>query len=493
MSVREIRFAAVAAVLALGSVGGVGTTSAQQDSIRIWDIPFGTHVANFPLGAFLDPACGTNGGPPGLQLDAFEDFGKCPVELETGLMEVWFIYDDTLEYVGLAQREPALYRATSILRQPVILSFLIGNNGRVQGYRIFTDRRAEPELRREAHGLSIPFRARIGMSGWECVDLPRDEGETPVQGLYVKQLCEKEYNGKSAKVEARLFYKTGQARTNKFNNRLTVNEFESWARLEVMQVTSLSSVELDRLDAAAVPLFQPGPLLPNPREAFLAGHSIDCPGCDLGGADLRRRDLSGADLSGANLEEAVLHRVNLRKANLAGADLSGANLNRANLTFANIQNATLANAMLWQVDAARSDFSGADLTYAYMGRARLTLANFEGANLNQIDLGEARLNDAILLNATLNDAYLHLAVLYRANMRGVVAERATFTQAGLRDADLNGAILRNADLVQADLSGADLTNTDFRSAFLLSAILYDAIQEGTIFTGALMPDNTIAQ
>lgn len=479
--------------LALVAASGAGNAQAQQSTARIWDIPFGTHVDNLPVVAFVDPACGTNGGPPSLSLDQFADFERCPVEAETGLREVWFIYDDTLEYVGLAQREPAQYRATSLLGQPLILSFLIDNNGRVQGYRIFTDQRAEPELREEAHGLVIPFRARFGMSGWECTDLPQSEGEIPFRGLYVNQVCGKEFGGKRGTVEARLFYKQGQTRINRFNNRLTVNEFESWARVEVVQVEPLPAAELDRLDAAAVPAVLAGPPLSDPREAFLAGQTIDCPGCDLAGADLRRRDLTGADLSGADLNKAILHRTTLRQANLAGANLSGANLNRADLTFANLRNANLANAMMWQADAARSDFSGANLTYAWMGRARLTLSNFEGAILDQVDLGEARLNDANLANATLNDAYLHLAVLFRADMSGVVAQRATFTEAGLRDVNLTGAVLRGADLVRADLSGADLTNADFSGSRLLSASLHEAIQEGTIFAGAQMPDNSVGR
>jgi uncharacterized protein YjbI with pentapeptide repeats len=479
--------------LALMTASGVANAQAQQRTARIWDTPFGTHVANLPTAAFVDPACGTNGGPPSLQLRGFEEFARCPEETETGLREVWFIYDDTLEYVGLARREPAQYMATSMLRQPVILSYLIDNDGRVQGYRIFTDQRAEAELRGDAHGLVVPFRARVGMRGWECADLPQVEGELPFRGLYVKQLCEKEFDGRRGTTEARLYYKDGQTRIDPFNNSLRVNEFESWARVEIVQVEPLPAAELDRLDAAAAPPILAGPPLSDPREAFLSGQTIDCPGCDLAGVDLRRWDLTGADLSGVNFHEAILHRTILRQANLAGANLSGANLNRADLTFANLRNANLGNAMLWQVDAARADFSGADLTYVYMGRARLSLANFEDATLNQADLGEARMNDANLANATLNDAYLHLTVLFRANMRGVAAESATFTHAGLRDVDLTGAVLRGADLERADLAGADLTNADFSGSRLLSASLHETIQEGTVFAGAQMPDNSLGR
>ena len=486
-----------AAILAAGLAGSLtgypGGAWAQQNTTRIWDIPFGTSVKDLPAHAFLDPACGTNGGPPGHVLESFEQFAECPADADTGLREVWFIYDDTLEYVGLARRDPAIFKATVVLGQPVILSFLIGDDGRVAGYRIFTDSRADTVVREEAHALSIPFRARLGMSGWQCADLPRGEGEKDYRGVYVKERCEKDSGGRFATVESRLYLKEGQSRVNPFNNRPTVNEFESWARVEVVQMEPLGAAELARLDAAAAAANEAGPPQSDPRAAFLAEQAGDCPGCDLAGADLRRRDLTGADLSGANLREALLHRAILRNADLSGADLSAANLNRADLTFADLRNANLSHAMLWQADAARADFSGANLYFVYMGRARLTLAVLAGASLLFADLGEAQMNDVVLIDAILDDAYLYQTVLFRADMRGVVANRATLTEAHLRNANLAGADLRNADLVHADLAGADLAGADFRNAQLLSAILIDTNREGTLFAGAQMPDNSVGR
>src|SRR5277367_4717020 len=70
------------------------------------------------------------------------------------------------------------------------------------------------------------------------------------------------------------------------------------------------------------------------RAAFLAGTTIDCPGCDLTGARLDRRDLTGANLAGAKLAGATFSRTILRGANLAGAALPGANLKRHDLSGA---------------------------------------------------------------------------------------------------------------------------------------------------------------
>ena len=79
--------------------------------------------------------------------------------------------------------------------------------------------------------------------------------------------------------------------------------------------------------------------------AFLAGHTKDCPGCDLAGAQLKRRNLAGANLAGANLAGASLHRAVLRGANLSDADLTDANLNKTDLLQANLTNAKLKAAI----------------------------------------------------------------------------------------------------------------------------------------------------
>ena len=80
-------------------------------------------------------------------------------------------------------------------------------------------------------------------------------------------------------------------------------------------------------------------------EAFLAGTSKDCPGCNLAGAKLKRRNLAGADLSGANLAGASFHRSNLRGANFSGADLTDANLNKTDLLQANFSRANMKGAI----------------------------------------------------------------------------------------------------------------------------------------------------
>ena len=241
----------LAAAVCLAFAGAAWAQQARTP--RIWDIPFGTHVRDLPAAAFVDPACGGNGGPPGRPLDGFEDFALCPAEAATGLYEVWFIYDDTVEYVGLARRDPSIHGATQILQQPVILSFLIGADGRVRGYRIFTDPRAEPGVRIEANSLSSAFKSRLAGAQWTCADLPREPGETPISGLYVKEQCVADSGGRHAVVEAHHYYRPGQSLINPFNNRVNVNVFESSARTEVVQVDPLPPLPPAPAAADAVP------------------------------------------------------------------------------------------------------------------------------------------------------------------------------------------------------------------------------------------------
>src|SRR5262245_33360173 len=145
-----------------------------QSRPKIWDMAFGTPVADLPDEEFVDPACGTNGGPPGLRLTGFEEFGKCRTEA-SGLREIWFRYDDEEEYIARAVRNPdAVARANTMmmLGQPIMLSLLADRVGRLQGYRIFTDPRADADLRKDAYLIGNAFKARYGNDGWDCKDRP---------------------------------------------------------------------------------------------------------------------------------------------------------------------------------------------------------------------------------------------------------------------------------------------------------------------------------
>jgi hypothetical protein len=226
----------------LNLAGGLpNAASAQQPLPRIWDLQLPTLVSDLPEEEFVDPACGTNGGPPGLAIGSFERFERCRPEA-SGLREISFRYDDELEFIARAARDPdaiARNNAMLVLGQPVTLSLLIDRSSLVQGYRIFTDPHADEEVRMQAYSVAIAFKARFGKEGWTCSDLPPAEGETPILGIFVKEQCEKLMDDQAITVESRYYYKPGQAMLDPNTGLPMANQFESSARLQVVRANAL--------------------------------------------------------------------------------------------------------------------------------------------------------------------------------------------------------------------------------------------------------------
>lgn len=460
--------------------------AAAQTNIPIWDFPLGTHGEAVPATIFTDPSCGTNGGPQGRSIGAFANYSLCPSE-ESGLREIWFTYDDTLEFIGRAVRDQALI-ATNTANQvgghPVVYSLLLGDGGVVRGYRIVTDDHADAEVRLDGASVSAYLRALFG-TGWTCEDLPRIDGETAIDGVYIKRRCTIESDGQRAILETRYYLRPGQTVIND-QGRPMENTFESSSRLEVIQ-TDLTTVPLEVAQPAATP--NPADL----RANFLAGLAVDCAGCDLAGADLRRRDLTSANLSGANLEGATLHRALLRGADLSGANLRSANLNLADLAEANFRAADLTFALLFRARASGADFTGAEMSAALAGEAVFSLATLDGAHLVQADLSSARLNDADLIGADLTGAFLGATVLTRANLSAAILDDVIAPDAVMRSVDLTAASLERAYLRAVDFGSANFTNANFAMADLTAANITDTIRDGAVFTGATMPDNATAR
>jgi hypothetical protein len=212
------------------------TIAPGQSSPKIWDVRLGTPVGELPDEEFVDPACGTNGGPPGLRIATFEQFERCNPEA-SGLREIWFRYDDEEEYIARAARDPdAIARANAmlVLGNPVMLSLLVDRAGLVQGYRIITDPRADPDLREDAYLLARAFKARFGADGWDCDDMPPNTGETPIDGEFVKQRCQKVFDGQQVTLESRHYHKPGQAQIDPNTGLPTVNQFESSTRFQIV-------------------------------------------------------------------------------------------------------------------------------------------------------------------------------------------------------------------------------------------------------------------
>jgi hypothetical protein len=226
---------ATAAAAAFRLLAEATTAHAQAPPPKIWDVTFGIAVSALPLDQFVDPACGTNGGPPARVLKSFAEFAQCARERTTGLHEVWFRYDDEMEYIARARRSDIMirqYQANSLAGQPIITSLLIDDAGLVQGYRIVNDPRVEGRTRVDAFGLADLFKGIAGL-GLNCTSLPLGEGERPIDDWYAKEICEKSADGRVFRIESRRYYKAGQYAVDPNENRPTENLFESSARIEV--------------------------------------------------------------------------------------------------------------------------------------------------------------------------------------------------------------------------------------------------------------------
>jgi hypothetical protein len=213
---------------------------------EVWDIPLGARIADLP-DDYVDYACGTNGGPPSMPLRGWADFRRCPPNAD-GLHEVYFRYDDELEYWAKANNlsdQMEQYIGTKTYGFPVTVSALISDDGQgvdqgtgtVRGIRIVSDPRDPTGDRDEAYLLRNFLNARFGREGWKCEDLGREPGETPVTGIFIKQRCEKDIDGGAHGVlMTRHLRKPGQSQYDPHSGRETTNQFESSVRFELTKM-----------------------------------------------------------------------------------------------------------------------------------------------------------------------------------------------------------------------------------------------------------------
>jgi hypothetical protein len=220
---------------ALVALAQSATAATRPRRLEIWDLQIGTPVDRLP-NEFVDYACGTGGGPPSLPLKGFADFRRCRAE-ESGLREVYFRYDDELEYWARANNltgEMEQYAGTKTYGFPIVASALVDDRGVLAGIRIVSDPRYDAN-RDEAYFLKNFLMSRLGRENWTCKDLPPDEGETPVDGVFFKQDCAKDLgDGRSASLQARHLRKPGQTRFDPRSGKQTVNQFESLVRFEIV-------------------------------------------------------------------------------------------------------------------------------------------------------------------------------------------------------------------------------------------------------------------
>jgi hypothetical protein len=226
--------------------------AAAEQALRratIWDLVLGAPIAAQPSPEeFKSFACGSNGGPPRAPLTGWADFKRCPADAD-GLHEVYFEYDDEIEYIARAhdnEREISRWAGTHEVTFPVITSALFDDAGILKGIRLVTDPRpdhknditeADRKKREEAYQLGGVMASRFSLEAdRDCKSLPLAEGEGSVGSLFVKRICERSdpAAGRRYVVRVNLYRKPGQSGVNpQLPTQLTQGQFESSARLEV--------------------------------------------------------------------------------------------------------------------------------------------------------------------------------------------------------------------------------------------------------------------
>jgi hypothetical protein len=202
--------------------------------LTMWDLRLGMSASEVPSDAFIGYACGTNGGPPGRPLSDFTGYARCAPE-PSGLREVYFRYDDELEYVGRAHRSESFakrYGGTTLYDFPVIVSALFTEAGILKGLRVVTDPRTDINTRKQEYALANFLMARYG-AALTCADLPPEPGETPVGSEFIKLRCTGTQDGRRLTLESRFYRRPGQAEFSTTSGTLTQAQWESSARFEM--------------------------------------------------------------------------------------------------------------------------------------------------------------------------------------------------------------------------------------------------------------------
>jgi hypothetical protein len=239
----------LAAMLMLGMLGWTAAAVAAGPFQRatIWDLKLGAPISAQPSSQeFQAFACGSNGGAPRAPLTGWADFKRCPADAD-GLREVYFEYDDEIEYIARAhdnEREISRWAGTHEVTFPVIASALFDDGGVLKAIRLVTDPRpdhknditeASRKKREESYTLGAVMASRFNIEPErDCKQLPQAEGEGSVGSLFIKRVCERVEAGRRIVLRVNLFRKPGQSAVNpQLPTQLTQGQFESSARVEI--------------------------------------------------------------------------------------------------------------------------------------------------------------------------------------------------------------------------------------------------------------------
>ena len=154
------------------------------------DIRVGMAAAELGESGYVDFACASD---PKHALAGWTSWRDCPSDA-SGTRAIRFGYDPSISRDG-----------TMVAGHPAILTLLIDDSGHVTGLQIETDPKARLYVRKKAFLLGLQARSRYGSDGWACTQRQPDANEQPVGGLYVRESCTKNNEGRTLVVQRDLF------------------------------------------------------------------------------------------------------------------------------------------------------------------------------------------------------------------------------------------------------------------------------------------------
>jgi hypothetical protein len=158
----------------------------------------GIAASEMPLSGYTEFRCSD---APSHQISGWSDWESCPAGKDS-LHAVSFRYDDSNNELARINDKD---EGTKIAGQPVMLTALIGDDGRLDGLRIETDPSARLYQHKKAFLFGLQVRARYGDDGWTCTQDEPAADEQPIGGVFVKERCEKTAGGRHFIVNRELF------------------------------------------------------------------------------------------------------------------------------------------------------------------------------------------------------------------------------------------------------------------------------------------------
>jgi hypothetical protein len=198
--------------------GAAGAAEDPQDG-DLRDLRVGMSVAELPTEGYVDLACGSDGGAPGVPLARWAAFERGPPDA-AGLHEVTFAYAES-PLAELGDR----WEGTKVAGHPVIPSLLIDGQGMVRGIRIVTDPDARMYLKKKAFLLGIRVMGRYGRDGWTCTEAEPGAGRAPVGGLFIDRHCEKVLHDRRLILDTDL-YRTADQQGQEFTGATRLEIFK---------------------------------------------------------------------------------------------------------------------------------------------------------------------------------------------------------------------------------------------------------------------------